>query len=345
MSDLNRQDKLQDLLIEGHSGPLICPACGGNLLRGGEFAECDSCHRFFGSSSGLPLLFWPNNWDGKSDATEAVTEFYEANPFPNYEDVDSASRLREMASRSVFAKLLDHQIPYGANVLEVGCGTGQLSNFLGMRHGRSVVGTDICLNSLTLAENFRQLNDITNTRFLQMNLFRPVFPPVSFDLVLCNGVLHHTSDPLLGFETISRLVKPGGFVIVGLYNRFGRIPSNFRKAIFAATGSRFKFLDSRLRDPKVSQTRKEAWFVDQYKHPQESKHTIGEVLNWFDASGITFVNSLPKSTAGNRFTNDEKLFEINAKGTWLNHFLIQAGILLSGGKEGGFFLMIGQKQA
>ena len=100
-------------------------------------------------------------------------------PFPNYDDFDSAEALRLRARRGVFAKLLDEQIRHGSSILEVGCGTGQLSNFLGMTWGRTVVGADGCLHSLQLAENFRRENEIKGPRFLQMNLFRPVFPPES----------------------------------------------------------------------------------------------------------------------------------------------------------------------
>ena len=63
------------------------------------------------------------------------------------------------------------------------------------------------LNSLKLGEKFRQENKIKNLKFVQMNLFKPVFKEEMFDVVICNGVLHHTSDPLLGFESISKTSK------------------------------------------------------------------------------------------------------------------------------------------
>ena len=39
-------------------------------------------------------MFWPNNWDAKTDVTDVVKSFYEENPFPNYEDMDSDWSLR-----------------------------------------------------------------------------------------------------------------------------------------------------------------------------------------------------------------------------------------------------------
>ena len=59
-----------------------------------------------------------------------------------------------------------------------------------------------------MATAFKQQNDCDRAHFVQMNLFRPAFKPGSFDLVISNGVLHHTSDPFLGFKSISRLVRP-----------------------------------------------------------------------------------------------------------------------------------------
>ena len=82
--------------------------------------------------------------------------------------------------------------------------------------------------------------------------------------------------------------------------------------------------------------------MDQYKNPHESKHTMGEVQQWFESSGFEFVNSVPKST-GEPFATDEKLFNRNPKGTGFDHFLVQFGDLLRGGKDGGFFIMIGRR--
>lgn len=333
-------------LVVQNLNMFLCPACGGalNLAADRRGMECYECSRYFPCEKGVPLLFWPYAWeDSRNDVTDAIRRFYDEHPFPNYEDLDSGWSLREKAQRGVFARMLDDQIRHGARILEVGCGTGQLSNFLGMRWGRTVFATDICLNSLRLGQDFKDKNQIDNVAFVQMNLFRPVFRARSFDLVICNGVLHHTSDPFAGFKSISELVKVGGFVIVGLYNRYGRIPIDTRRLIFRLCGNRFRFLDARLRAKDLSDLRKHIWFVDQYKNPHESKHTVGEVLDWFAQSGVEFINSIPKSKAFQSFSTSERLFEPSAAGTRLDHLLVQLGMLLTGGREGGFFMMIGRK--
>ena len=325
----------------------LCPACGGDLdILEGRLINCVSCGNEFPCDGGIPLLFWPNEWDdSREDVTHIVKAFYEENPFPNYDDIDSPWSLREKAHKGLFARLLDEQIPHSARILDVGCGTGQLSNFLGMTWGRTVFGTDLCLNSLRLGNEFKEQNQIDNAAFVQMNLFRPVFKPGTFDIVIGNGVLHHTNDPFGGFQSIARLVKPGAFVLIGLYNKYGRIPTDFRRFLFKVSGDRFKFLDSRLRDKSISETRRQTWFMDQYKHPHESKHTIGEVQKWFDQTGFEFTNAIPKAVAFEPFAMNEELFKKNQRGTKFDHALVQLGMLLSGGKEGGFFMMIGRKKS
>lgn len=335
-------------LVSQHIGSIFaCPGCGEALtVSVPRCIECSACHRSFDCERGIPRLFCANEWDdSKPDVTDAIRSFYEENPFPNYEDLDSDWALRERARKGIFARLLDEQIPHGAKILEVGCGTGQLSSFLSMRWGRTVFGSDLSLASLRLGHEFKERNHLDNVAFLQMNLFRPAFRPESFDVVICNGVLHHTADPLLGFLSISRLVKKGGYIIVGLYNGYGRIPTDVRRFVFGFPGSRLRFLDPRLRDEDLSDKRKYVWFMDQYRNPHESKHTIGEVLIWFDRAGVEFMNGIPKPLAFEQVTSEERLFEKTPRGTRLDHLLVQLGLLLRGGREGGFFVMIGRKQA
>ncbi len=172
-------------LFERSIDVLACPYCGGGLRYDGERIHCLGCDKSFNVDSGIPQLFAPHDpAQQKGDVTEIVKAFYEENPFPNYDDIDSEATLMEKATRGVFARLLGEQIPQGALVLEVGCGTGQLTNFLGMHYNRRVFGSDMCLHSLRLANGFRERCRIKNAGFTQMNLFRPAFKPGVFDLVI-----------------------------------------------------------------------------------------------------------------------------------------------------------------
>jgi SAM-dependent methyltransferase/uncharacterized protein YbaR (Trm112 family) len=293
---------------------------------------------------GIPCLFAPNEWPkGKSDVTDMVKAFYEQTPFPDYGDLENRESLLVKARRGVFARLLDQQLVRPALVLEAGCGTGQLSNFLGMGWGRKVIGGDVCLNSLRLAKSFRDRCSIENAHFVQMNLFRPPFPDAMFDLVVSNGVLHHTSDPELGFQAIARKLKPGGCVVIGLYNWLGRLPTLWRRRLIEIFGRRWVMLDSRLRSGASDANRRNAWYMDQYRHPHESRHSIDEVVQWFDRSAVDLLLVIPP-VGGEQFTEETALFAPRARSGRLDHFVTELAMLLSGGRDGGLYVMIGRKR-
>jgi carbamoyltransferase len=318
------------------------PCCRAALVRGGDRLACGACGRWYAIEDGIPLLFAPHEGFGVGgDVTEAVKAFYEETPFPNYDDHDTVRSLMEKSRRGIYAQMLNDSIPFNSRVLEVGCGTGQLSNFLGVAC-RQVIGADLCLNSLRLGDAFRRTHQLSRVRFVQMNLFKPAFKPAQFDVVLCNGVLHHTSDPRGGFDALVPLVRPGGYIIIGLYNTYGRLATDLRRVVFRMTGNRARWLDPYLRT-SIGAEKRRAWFADQYQHPHESKHTYGEVLDWFGEAGLRFVRSIPSSSSDDGALASDGLFTPARPSSRSERFFTQAKQIVTGSREGGFFLMIGRR--
>ncbi len=176
-----------------------------------------------------------------------------------------------------------------------------------------------------------------------MNLFRPPFRDGTFDVVISNGVLHHTGDCEGAFRSLVAKVKPGGLILIGLYNYYARLPTLWKAWAFRTLGPKLYFLDPRLRDGHKEPARIKAWFRDQYQHPHETRHSMDEVLRWFDAYGIDFVNGIPH-VDGSEFSERERLFEPHTAGTAAARIAAQSAMLLSGGKDGGLFIMIGRKR-
>jgi carbamoyltransferase len=330
--------------IEVLHDKLASPCCQADFKHEREEMVCGKCGHAFKTEDNIAQLFWPHEQiDDAQDVTEIVKAFYEETPFPNYDDHESVGSLLEKSRRGVYARRLDEAIPYNSSVLEVGCGTGQLANYLGMSC-RQVVASDMCMNSLRLGEAFRQEHGLERVRFVQMNLFRPAFKPGQFDVVLCNGVLHHTGDPYGGFQQLVSLLKPGGYIVIGLYNTYGRLFTDLRRRLFSLTGGRGRWIDPILRKPGLSKDKHRAWFADQYRHPHESKHTFGEVLRWFESTGLRFVRGVPSLRVEDDGLGGGGLFEPQPRGKSLDRLIAQAAqVVAPGQREGGFFIMIGQK--
>ena len=330
-----------------HDENLVCPVDGGPLHREGAELVSSSGRRYQ-IDDGVPLLFVDEHLDdrGTSDTSRTVThhvqDFYEDAPFPNYNAFDDVSVFVDRARQGVFARLLSEQIPANSHVLEVGCGTGQLSNFLAATTMSRVYATDMTRASLRLGQTFARDNTIGGIEFLQMNLFRPCIRPSSMDVVISNGVLHHTYDTRTAFFSISHLVRAGGYIIVGLYNRIGRLRTDCRRSMLKVFGETVLLLDPHLRKD-LSPDKRRAWIKDQYYHPSERKHTMSETLEWFDQAGFDFVSSIPKIHG--EFSVDEPLFARQHPGSRLDRRITEIEMLFSHyGGEGGLYVMIGQKR-
>ena len=223
-------------------------------------------------------------------------------------------------------------------VLEAGCGTGQLSIALS-RFGKQIYSIDLSKGSLIEAKKFIDINSINSVNLFRMNIFNLFFEENSFDVIISNGVLHHTYDPKLAFSKLAKVLKPGGIIIIGLYHKYRRIAQKIRQKLIKLFGNNFKFLDGRFRD-SISDKKKYAWFLDQYKNPSETSHTYSEILNWFNSENIEFLSSIP-------FDEDDEN-QIFKKHKIQNKFEIlpeelSLALNLQQIQEGGFFIMIGKK--
>jgi SAM-dependent methyltransferase len=312
---------------------LACPACSGSL----EDLICTKCGARYASRDGVPDLRLP------SDArTEVVRAFYAASPFPGYPAHETLANLRERASRSQFARLLDEAIPPDARVLELGCGTGQMALFLAMS-GRVVIGTDLSRLSLQLgAEAARRLG-VGGVLFVESDLRAPGLQAGAFDVVLSVGVLHHTPDPKRSFAAMARLAKPDGYVVLGLYNAFARLPHRLRRFVARLSGFRLIPFDPVLRERRSEPARRTAWLRDQYQHPEEHRHTLREVKGWFRENDIEYLRAYPSAVLGAEQATDPGLFTA-AEDDWeIENLLAQLSWMRTLAAEGGVFVTVGRR--
>jgi SAM-dependent methyltransferase len=310
---------------------LACPACGGTLEADWS---CGSCRVRFEAADGIPNLRLPGD-----ARTEAVRRLYERSPFPGYPPRESLQALRARADRSVFARLLDRAIPGDARIVEVGCGTGQMCLYLS-RADRVVIGADLTRASLLLGAAAAQRFGLDGVQFVETDLHRPGLRAGSFDVVYSSGVVHHTRSPRASFACLARLARPGGIIVLGVYNAFARLPSRLRRLVARASGFRVVPFDPVLRDRRNEPERREAWLRDQYQHPEEHAHTLAGVQRWFAENRVEYLRAYPSAVLAEE---PDDLFA-RAPDNWrVEGWLAQLGWIWQLGHEGGLFFTIGRR--
>ncbi len=307
---------------------LACPRCGAAL----KDLACRECGERYAAPRGIPDLRVFSD-----PRTEKVREFYKSAPFPGYPPRDSVSALRARAARSDFVRRLDESIPGDAIVLEMGCGTGQLSLFLATAD-RTIVGADLARPSLELAQEASARYGLRDVHFVETDLHAPGLAREAFDVVICSGVLHHTPDPAASFSSVARLVRPGGILVVGLYNAYARLPLRLRRFVARLTAYRWIPWDPVLRARDAEPARREAWLRDQYQHIEEHRHTLHEVRSWFRDNGLQYLRTFPSVLLAGE---SEDLFRQSEDDWAVEDLIAQLSWMRLLGGEGGLFAAVG----
>jgi SAM-dependent methyltransferase len=275
---------------------------------------------------------------------DLVRRFYDSIPFPGYAGDRYTSTFDLFGNANAFARALDYQIPYGTRIADIGCGTGQLACLLTLK-SRTVLGLDFSESSIRKARALAEKLHLGGVRFEYADVLDMPPPDESFDYVFCLGVLHHTADPYRGFRNLLAYGKPGGFVIIGLYNSCGRLWLKARRGLRAAfrmRGGRRGAARALHGGPETDVEKDYSWFMDQYEHPYESSHTVREVLGWFKKHGVEFVSAVPRiALRGGRLAG---LFIPGPSPAPAMQWLAQTKWVWTLRRTGGYFVMIGRIQ-
>lgn len=102
------------------------------------------------------------------------------------------------------------------NILEIGCGTGEISYFLSQKTNAKILGTDICLPFI---EKCRKEYHSSNLKyevldFTDIENIKKVVGNQKFDYIVGNGILHHMFYKLdKSLVDINRLLATDGKMI------------------------------------------------------------------------------------------------------------------------------------
>jgi 2-polyprenyl-3-methyl-5-hydroxy-6-metoxy-1,4-benzoquinol methylase len=169
----------------------------------------------------------------------AVQAQYESNPYPRWVRTQSsfvAGALEEIV-RELFPFADIKGLTESPRILVAGCGTGQNAIATARRFARSsVIAFDLSMASLAYAKRKTLELGLDNIEYRQADILALGGLNERFDLIECSGVLHHLEDPYAGWRTLASLLKPRGFMRVGLYSEAGRRPVVRARELIAAQG-------------------------------------------------------------------------------------------------------------
>jgi SAM-dependent methyltransferase len=121
-----------------------------------------------------------------------------------------------------FYPYLSTHIPFGSmqdkDVLEVGLGYGSVSQHIALA-GARYTGLDIAPGPVGMA-NHRMAQVGSSGKAQLGSILAAPFEDASFDYVVAIGCLHHTGNLRRGIAECHRLLRPGGTLILMVYNAY-----------------------------------------------------------------------------------------------------------------------------
>jgi len=179
----------------------------------------------------------------ENPVSRLVQTQYEENPYPRWvrpapETPDTIGNfLTAKFPLAAFERPAGHKPP---DILIAGCGTGQRSIAMARKFGAShMLAVDLSLASLGYARRkseeaglpiaYAQADILELGRNFDSGERR-------FDLIESLGVLHHLADPWAGWRALLSLLRPGGFMLLGLYSEMARRPVMAARARIAERG-------------------------------------------------------------------------------------------------------------
>lgn len=195
-----------------------------------------------------------------------ITEFYDKLMFPGPYTADQLSQYDRCPSNQ-YLKFMFQFLDNNQHVLDAGCGSGLISNVFATRFDSQFVAVDIA-NGINYGRQFAKENNINNIKWAQQDLIA-FKSRKKFDVIICQGVLHHIPDYHLALNNLKLLLKPGGILLLGVYNPFGKILKKIIKIQYHS-----KIL-----------------YKDQEENPFEISFTSGQVKNL--CNDMKFLSCVP----------------------------------------------------
>jgi 2-polyprenyl-3-methyl-5-hydroxy-6-metoxy-1,4-benzoquinol methylase len=225
---------------------------------------------------------------------KSIQEFYDLNPFPGPYDLLSLKK----STNNKYIRLINNYIDHNQKILDIGCGTGFITNALAMNYRSKFTGIDFSIGA-DIANNIASDYAIDNVKFIKKHFFK-FNPQTTYDVIIAQSFLTHVPEWQLAIEKIKSLSAPNGVIIVSIYNKVGKIAQ--------------KLLRTNYHNQRLQ--------LDQESNPYETSFTSSEFLKYW--AGYELLSVYP--SVYNKCVNLANLFNISNGGLTMYFFRNTNGI-------------------
>jgi tetratricopeptide (TPR) repeat protein/2-polyprenyl-3-methyl-5-hydroxy-6-metoxy-1,4-benzoquinol methylase len=238
-----------------------------------------------------------------------VRQQYEESPYPRWRKASPVGRTMTvdeyLRRRFPLAPLADLTSTKPVEILVAGCGTGQHSIETARQFpGAQVLAIDLSLSSLGYAKRKTRELGLSNIDYAQADILQLPSIGRAFDVIEVSGVLHHLADPMAAWRLLLSMLRPGGFMRVGLYSRTARRDVVDARRFIARSGYRPSADDIRRCRQEITSLadgtsiRRIAEWSDFFTtsacrdllfHVQEHQMTLPEIKAFLSENGLQFL--------------------------------------------------------
>jgi SAM-dependent methyltransferase len=200
----------KELKIRSSFPELVCPLHQLPLETNGSIVTCPHAQHRFAIERGIPRILLSQT--EYADAFGEQWNKYRVTQLDSYTHTTiSRDRLKRCLGETLWQQLRG---PGATHILETGCGAGRFTEVLLDLPGAYVTSVDL---SSAVEANQSNCPQSDRHRIIQCDINALPFPPQSYDIVLCLGVIQHTPDVEQTIAALYAATKPGGWLVIDHY--------------------------------------------------------------------------------------------------------------------------------
>lgn len=190
-----------------------------------------------------------------------IKRFYDEHNFPGPYTVDSILDYDVRQNR--YVRAIDSVLEDGQQVLDIGCGTGLLTNIFALRYPNSkFTGIDFS-TAADYATKFSQKNNIKNSHFVKKD-FLKFKTTTKYDVLIAQSFLTHVPDQDTAVGKMMEMLSDHGKILLSVYDPLGKRMQKIFKP---------RYTNRRLR-------------LDQESNPYDVCHSEKDIKKMFPGFGV-----------------------------------------------------------